>query len=899
MTTLVRDIVKSFARFIVVWLVDVVSLLIASAIVPGFSINPTGQYGQWTVAAGAALMLGAVNLIIRPILLLLARPLGWIALFIVGFLVNAVVLLVAARLAPGVTVDGLLSAIIASIVIAVANVIVTELLSINDDDSFFNGVIARQAKGQALAAGAAGYDDRRGLVLLEVDGLSFHHITKALAEGRMPTLKKLIDERGYQLSLVDCGLPSQTSACQAGIMYGDNFDIPSFRWVDKKQGKLYVSGSAAAELDRRYSRGQGLMRHGSSINNMLSGDASKSLLTFANLFEANTPEEKKKRAEDIYLLMLNPYFFMRVIVLFLADVALELWEGWQQKRRDEWPRINRLHKFYPFVRASTTVFMRDVSMGLVSLDILRGSPSIYNTYCGYDEVAHHSGPWSKDAMRTLKQFDHMVARLLQVMERQEARDYELIVLSDHGQSFGPTFEQRYHMSLKEYIESLLPEGTTVTHSYGGDDGAMSVASMAGELSNMQEAGMGGVVGKRVIGGTQRALESAANAQRPGEGEKKEQLDDVVVCGSGNIAQVYFTKISQDKVTLSQLDATYPGMLDKLVQHEGIGFVVSYDDAGTPLVFGKGGGRNLHTGEVTGADPLAPYGDPDFRAKQVRRVADFPNSGDLIVNSTLFPDGTVAAMEELIGNHGGLGGEQTDAFILHPADMVMTPTSNSADLFAQLDARRNLPARPPQQQLAAPKNADSWAWSTLWQGIKNVSDWLAVAVGAALLRSQAYARAAQDALMTGPAVVIVLVTAAIVAISAGGFRLFEWLALIVSALFGVLAAHLAARVLGGKASFTQTFRVAAFARSVLVLDVLALIAPLASIVRVVILILLFVATWLGVSRAHNLRGWRTLLLPLLAVVMVTLVLVTLIILFSGARLTVDSILSLLGITPNPG
>jgi hypothetical protein len=33
-----------------------------------------------------------------------------------------------------------------------------------------------------------------------------------------------------------------------------------------------------------------------------------------------------------------------------------------------------------------------------------------------------------------------------------------------------------------------------------------------------------------------------------------------------------------------------------------------------------------------------------------------------VISTLYPDGTVAALEELIGNHGGLDGEQTDAFI---------------------------------------------------------------------------------------------------------------------------------------------------------------------------------------------------------------------------------------------
>ncbi len=109
--------------------------------------------------------------------------------------------------------------------------------------------------------------------------MSCHHITKALHDGHMPHLKKMRDEEDYVLSRVDCGLPSQTSACQAGIMFGDNYDIPSFRWYDKDEQKLYVSGKDAAVLNARYAHGQGLMRGGSSINNMLAGDAEKSILT--------------------------------------------------------------------------------------------------------------------------------------------------------------------------------------------------------------------------------------------------------------------------------------------------------------------------------------------------------------------------------------------------------------------------------------------------------------------------------------------------------------------------------------------------------------------------------------------------------------------------------------------
>ena len=171
-------------------------------------------------------------------------------------------------------------------------------------------------------------------------------------------------------------------------------------------------------------------------------------------------------------------------------------------------------------------------------------------------------------------------------------------------------------------------------------------------------------------------------------------------GSGNLAQVYFD-LHPRKVLLSELEAAYPGLVDALVQHEGIGFVCGYADDGAPVALGKGGRRNLHTGELTGDDPLLPFAVPgegtvgaasiDTRVWQVRRVMDFPHAGDLMVNSSVFSDGTVAALEELIGSHGGVGGEQTDAFLFHPADLEVPPTRNSTDVFAILNARRSLRA----------------------------------------------------------------------------------------------------------------------------------------------------------------------------------------------------------------
>src|SRR5512136_2754191 len=277
----IRHVLRILLRLLILWAIDAVAMFATIVLLPGVTV--TGAY-TGAVAAAAALLLAVINLFLRPIILLLALPLGFFVTFGVGFLVNAIAILLVARVLPDFHVNGLLSAFIAGLVFSLINTIITGVISVDDEDSFYQGVVERLAARQT-------YKDKdlstRGLVMMEIDGLSYHHIRKALAEGYMPNLKQMLDEDGYALSRIDCGLPSQTSACQAGIMFGDNDDIPAFRWYDKDRQKLMVSGSDATEINARYAQGQGLMRGGSSIGNMLNGDAEKSLLTLAVLRTAD------------------------------------------------------------------------------------------------------------------------------------------------------------------------------------------------------------------------------------------------------------------------------------------------------------------------------------------------------------------------------------------------------------------------------------------------------------------------------------------------------------------------------------------------------------------------------------------------------------------------------------
>jgi uncharacterized membrane protein YvlD (DUF360 family) len=549
---------SSIIRFFIFWFISAVSLTITAAVLSGISFQPTNNVPVFIVATVSAFILGIVNLLIRPLLLLIAMPLGWIAVFLLGFFINAITLMITASLVPGLVVDSWWAAFLGGLFLAVFNTIIITLFDLDDDNTFYDNLIQRQAVrfSRKLDLGTG-----RGLVILETDGASYQRIKKAIDDGYMPTLKQMMEEDGYKLTRVDCGIPPTTPACQAGILQGNNTNIPAFRWLDKKTGKLLAGGQAAAIMEPELSDGNGLLRGGTSIGNMFSGDAATAILTFSKI-KTGTPEDKKQRARDMYLLMRNPYFFIRVLVLYFGDVFLELWQSWQQRRKNVQPRLNRLHNAYPFLRAAVNVFLRDIGTYFTILDIVRGTPAMYTLYAGYDEIAHHSGPYTHDADITLRQFDKQVARIKKVIEEKAPRPYELIILSDHGQSFGPTFKQRYGISILDFIKQQMPHGASLSGSGGGDDGTIGVAAMMDELQNMQDEKEGGTVAKAAVRQGKNMINSNLAKQ---DSFQEVKPANITLAYGGNGALVYFDLFPR-KITLNELNAAYPGLVDKIIAH---------------------------------------------------------------------------------------------------------------------------------------------------------------------------------------------------------------------------------------------------------------------------------------------------------------------------------------------
>jgi putative membrane protein len=102
-------------KLLVSLVVNVLTLMIVTSILPGFVI------ADWWTALVAAVVIGVINTFIKPVLLLLTLPLTIVTLGIFALILNVALLLAAAALVPGFSIDGLLTALLASILISLVS----------------------------------------------------------------------------------------------------------------------------------------------------------------------------------------------------------------------------------------------------------------------------------------------------------------------------------------------------------------------------------------------------------------------------------------------------------------------------------------------------------------------------------------------------------------------------------------------------------------------------------------------------------------------------------------------------------------------------------------------------------------------------------------------------------
>ncbi|WP_448642038.1 phage holin family protein [Geodermatophilus sp. URMC 63] len=652
---------RATARVLLTWLLTTLALVVLDRWLDGFAM------GGWWQPPLAALLLGLLAGVVWPLVLRVVLPVAVFTLGLGSFLLLGAAVLAVSFAIPGVVVADLRTGVLVVVAMAAVTAVVSSALALDEDEVFFRR--ARRRAGTAATLRPC----PPGVVFLQIDGLGADVARRAVRDGSMPTLAAWLRSGSHALTWWHTDWSSQTGASVCGILHGSNHDVVGFRWYEKDRDHVVaVSHPAdAAEVERRHSDGRGLLAGGgASRGNLFSGDAPFLSLTMSSL-PLVAPRRAGRRRDRVgagyYAYFANPVNAVRTLGTSLADVGRELAAAARQRRADVRPRVSR-GGLYPLARPGTTVIARDVVVAAIVEDMLAGRPAVYADFLGYDEVAHHSGVERFDTLAVLRSIDQQIGRLARAAEL-APRPYHLVLLSDHGQTQGEAFAQRFGETIEAFVGRHCGGSPPPGQRSGEPRDSRRPAEGWQVASALAEAASGpGVIARRL---RERVETTGAGEHRhrtpSGQpGRVARVAPGVVVTVSGHTAGVSFADLP-GRVPLEEIEHHWPDLLPALVDHDGVGFLLVHSEEQGPVVLGRDGVHRLATGEVLGEDPLAPYGE--HAAALVARVSAFPHCPDVMVNSRYDPETDEASpFEPHVGSHGGLGGPQQRGFLAHPRQL---------------------------------------------------------------------------------------------------------------------------------------------------------------------------------------------------------------------------------------
>lgn len=661
-----RRVVSQVGRSVTVWAVSTVTMLVLAGLLPDFQLQSPDGDSATRIAMTAALGAGAFGVLSAVVWPLLVRLLLLVPALVLGLLVfflNGSLLLLALRINPSGQSEAApeTAVIVAAVMSAVASA-TGGALAVRDDDAYrrrLSRLATRRRRSHPPCRATP------GTVFLQLDGVGHDVLTAAVAKGLMPTVAGWLGagqaQPTHRLTPWRTDWSSQTGASQLGILHGSTFDVPAFRWYEKDSREVMVCNrpTSAAELQRRAiertADGGLLSLDGASRGNLFSGGAEEQALVLSIATRRRGRENRSRAGYFAYFA--DPANAVRTALSFFAEVGREIGQSTAARLRKQRPRVKR-GGLYPFVRAFATVVERDVVVAAVMGDLLVGRTAVYADLVAYDEVAHHSGPHSRDAEKVLQRLDRALA-LIEKAAEHAPRQYRIVVLSDHGQSPGETFHTRYGLGLGDLVRAgcglPVPRRAERTHS-----GTEARAAVRAALRRPVEEG--------------------------GEKHRPTRHSEPVVLASGNLGLISFPDVPH-RMTKEELDARHPALLTTLANHPGIGFLLVRSEEHGGVVLGAYGAE-IPLDRLDGhAGPLAVFGAG--AADAVRRTHSFPHTADIMVNSWYDPEsGEVLAFEEQIGSHGGLGGAQGRPFLLSPV-CVSPPVEEGEELVGAESVHRVL------------------------------------------------------------------------------------------------------------------------------------------------------------------------------------------------------------------
>ncbi len=454
--------------------------------------------------------------------------------------------------------------------------------------------------------------NEKGLLILHIDGLGYHYLKEALAQGRMPFIQQLLQQEGYELMRYRCGIPSTTPFVQAGILFGDNSEIPAFRWWDKEENRLVEFGGRSSfkyVAHKYFQNCHSLVTNGASIAACYPADAADTFNLDYRSPAGRTPARRHLQRHILMSWLANPIHLVdwtRHGLWQIWKANLEYWRAYFGKQR--------IAKTYVIADMLEEIFLHQFTRFAVTQAMHENYPSIYAAFYAYDETAHAFGPAADYSWRILSHIDNSIRRVAHRRRTQRSREYEMVILSDHGQVETTPFNQKYGLSVSELLAQWLPTYEIEEHR-----------------------------GKKIT-----------PPQNP-EGH-------IVLTYSGGLAHLYFKDLP-GRLDHHAISQNFPGLIEKISSTMGIDFVMVRDER-TDVLFTREGPIRFSESSLDGDARrfLQRFDDAEVIARQLHKLDSFERSGDLVLFGQ-YGNNRQINFEHQVGGHGSIGGEQLFPFIL--------------------------------------------------------------------------------------------------------------------------------------------------------------------------------------------------------------------------------------------
>ena len=451
-------------------------------------------------------------------------------------------------------------------------------------------------------------------------------------------------------------MPTSTPAFQMAAMYGVQPDIPGFHYHDKRRRAdvHFPRAGHAAAVEAAHVEGRvGILRGGSVYACVFTGGAENDLFSFAKLSRPSGPGVVR---------VLSGFVVLGWVALKgvcqTTGVLLTFWcVAGASARRGQTLAMDE-------DQVGVSVWIRQFFTAQVARDLYEGVPAIYVNYLDYDVAAHRFGPQDRAAFRSLEFVDRSIRQIGRILRRVPEHQYDLYVLSDHGQAQSKPFAE---LTAGKPLERLLfDELLDPAHLEGHPAPKDRPAGFAHGFTAYHIGRTG--LGQRVMNRIDR--ESTTS---PDEREAHER-DGVRVISAGPNAFLYIVDTAEP-LPIEEIDKRFPGLASRISASRGVGFVLARSEKG-PVYFWRGTRYELGGAQQ---GPFDGREDRDLVLRDLATLMAMPSAGDLVIYGTGALEGNVSYIPEL-GAHAGPSADELHTFIVAPSRVTVPAITHPIQLY---------------------------------------------------------------------------------------------------------------------------------------------------------------------------------------------------------------------------